>query len=445
MSFPRCVLIIDSDYSVEKLFQALFNQYFEKNQYCVYFAQTAKQAEDFLKKKVFHLIIVDMDILLKMKRGGVFDKSYVLALQSLDQERSQWKEDNIDYFIEKPVSPKNSLSIISKCMKMDFPKKNPSHAPQIISRSPSMKNILDQIKKMSQYDSSVLITGESGVGKELIARYIHQNSLRKDQPFLAVNCGAIHAHLIESELFGHKKGSFTSALSDKKGLFEEAHQGTFFLDELGELSLELQPKLLRALQEGKIRPVGSLEEKNINVRVISATNRNLENRIQNQQFREDLFHRLNVIPIHIPPLRERIEDILPLAVYFLEQKKKKYNKTELVFSEEVLESLEDYEYPGNVRELENIVERAVLFSNGSEILKEDIVFSSKKESAIHNIVQLEVPKKGLDLDQAISQIEKTILSKTIERFQGNRKKTAELLRITPRSLKHRIRKYRLAK
>ena len=306
----------------------------------------------------------------------------------------------------------------------------------------SIQKLLDQMRQIASYNTPVLLTGESGTGKELFARFIHQNGSRSLKNFTTVHCGAISEHLMESEFFGHKKGSFTGAVSDKKGFFEVSHKGTLFLDELGDLPLNLQAKLLRVVQDKKVRPVGSLEEYEVDVQIISATNHNLEQMIQKQMFREDLFHRLAVIHLNLPPLRERREDVSLLTQYFLEKNKKKYMKQNLHFSQEAFEYLQQYTFPGNIRELENMIEKAVLFSTEDVIYKKDLYPREKKEDS--NVLNFEFPSEGMDLTHVMRQAEKQILSEAIHRSKGNREKAAQLLKITPRSLKHRIHKYKLA-
>ena len=304
----------------------------------------------------------------------------------------------------------------------------------------NLKNVIKQSDSASQYDVPVLITGESGTGKELVARYIHQNSSRHNKPFVVVNCGAIPFNLIESELFGYKKGSFTGATDDKKGIFESAHEGTLFLDEIGELPYLLQAKLLRALQEKKIRPIGFLHDVDVDIRVISATNRDLQNMISQKQFREDLWHRLNLFHIEIPPLRKRRSDIPVLAKHFLAECKNKYNKDELSFSKDALEGLSRYQYLGNVRELENIVEKAVVLSTKPLISSNELFGVQKKKS---NALPFSLSQKGMDLDLVIQQTEKAIIQQAIDQSNGNRTRAAQILKISSRSLKHRIHKYKL--
>ena len=312
--------------------------------------------------------------------------------------------------------------------------------PEQVSIVGDLNNITKQADSAAQYNVPVLITGESGTGKELVAKYIHQNSPRYNKPFVIVNCSAIPVNLIESELFGHKKGSFTGAVEDKKGIFEAAHQGTLFLDEIGELPYQLQAKLLRALQEKKIRPVGFLHDVDVDIRVISATNRDLKDMIFLKKFREDLWHRLNLFHIEVPPLRKRSSDISILASHFLNLCKKKYSKKDLSFSTDALESLNNYQYPGNVRELENIIEKAVVLSSDPVISSKDLFGVQNKKL---NTLPFSLSQKGMDLDSVIQQTEKAIIQQAMKQVHGDRSQVAKILNISPRSLKHRIHKYKL--
>jgi DNA-binding NtrC family response regulator len=276
------------------------------------------------------------------------------------------------HYITKPLNFEELKIIIDQALEISNLKREIQELKSIlytdiIAESPQMKEILETVKKVSPFDTTILITGESGTGKELIANLIHKNSLRKDKPFVAINCGAIPPDLLESELFGYKKGAFTGASSDKKGLIEEAEGGTLFLDEIGELPLDLQVKLLRVLQENEIRPLGSNRSKKINVRFIAATNKDLKKMVEEGKFREDLYYRINVIPIHIPPLRERKEDILPLAYFFLKKYSSKYGIPPKKLSEKAKQQLLNYEWKGNVRELENLMERTLLITDTEAI------------------------------------------------------------------------------
>ncbi|MBA3451793.1 MAG: sigma-54-dependent Fis family transcriptional regulator, partial [Deltaproteobacteria bacterium] len=282
----------------------------------------------------------------------------------------------------------------------------------------------------------VLITGESGTGKELVARALHTEGSRAKMPFVAINCGAIPDELMESELFGHKRGAFTGAIADKRGLFQEADGGTLFLDEIGELSLSLQVKLLRALQERMVKPVGSTEEREVDVRVVAATNRDLDAEVARGAFRADLYYRLNVIQLWIPPLRHRREDIPLLAEHFLRQFAAEHGRTAQL-TVEAMRKLEAHDFPGNVRELENMIERALAMSSSPVIGVTDLpqLRVSKPPE-----VPSEIPPEGIDLDSLVSEYERVWVVRALERTGGVRKKAAALLGISFRSLRYRLEK-----
>jgi len=308
---------------------------------------------------------------------------------------------------------------------------------QLIGKSPAMDRLRDLIKRVASSTTSVLITGESGTGKEMVARALHFQSPRAKEPFVVLNCGAMPENLIESELFGHVKGAFTGANTEKEGLFRAADGGTLFLDEVGELPPPLQVKLLRVLQERKVRPVGGSSEVEVDVRVLAATNRNVESEVDRGAFREDLFYRLNVIRIEVPPLRERPEDIPVLAGYFL-QKHAAVQGRRLEFSPEAVRWLAQQSYAGNVRELENMVERGVTLSPGSTVNREDLgdTHPSRKATNISLI-----PEGRFDLDAYLTQVERELLLRALDQADGVRKKAAELLGMSFRQFRYRLAKH----
>ncbi len=312
----------------------------------------------------------------------------------------------------------------------------------LLGKSRAMQKVFELIGKISSTRTSVLITGESGTGKELVARALHTEGSRSGQPFVAVNCGAIPEELMESELFGHVKGSFTGAVADKSGLFQEAIGGTLFLDEIGELSLGLQVKLLRALQERKVKRVGANEEQEVDVRVIAATNRELEAEVARGSFRSDLYYRLNVIEVRIPPLRQRREDIGMLVDHFLRRFAGEQDKPVSELSAEALRLLQDYDFPGNVRELENLIERAVTLSP-TRVIEPDVfptLTPSTSMRAATDADSVEILQEGFELDRVLADYERALLLRAIDQSGGVRKKAASLLGISFRSLRYRLAK-----
>jgi two-component system response regulator PilR (NtrC family) len=318
----------------------------------------------------------------------------------------------------------------------------------IIGQSPKMRAIFDLIQTVAPQTSRVLITGESGTGKELVARAIHENSMRAQAPFITINCGAFPETLLESELFGYMKGAFTGANENRQGLFQAAHGGTLFMDEIGNMSLTMQVKLYRVLQEGKVRPIGSTEESDVDVRIIAATNKDFEREISEGRFREDLFYRLSVIPIQLPPLRERREDIPLLARHFLETFRKTMEKPIEGISPEAMRRLESHDWPGNVRELENTMERAVALETSGEItlrvLPDRIAgYSGAAALAASNGGSSGFPAEGLDFEKQIAETERRYLQGALEKTNGVRTQAADLLKISYRSFRHYAKKHNL--
>jgi len=313
----------------------------------------------------------------------------------------------------------------------------------LIGRSPQMVELYKLITRIAELDSTVLITGESGTGKELVARTIHCASPRSARPFLAINCGAIPEQLLESELFGHVKGSFTGAVSHKAGLFEVANRGTVLLDEVAEMSPPLQVKLLRFLQGRTFRRVGGTEDLEVDVRLIAATNKDLVKAMADGAFREDLFYRLNVIPIHLPPLRERSDDIPLLANRLLTQCTLRQRRGPAMISPEAMEILVRYRWPGNVRELENVIERAVALETTDQLTPASISVREKTEGGESEqpLWIITLPPDGIDLDNAVSQIEKGLMLQALERTGGVQTKAAELLNLTFRAFRYKVKKY----
>jgi two-component system response regulator PilR (NtrC family) len=310
-----------------------------------------------------------------------------------------------------------------------------------------MRAIFDLIQTIAPQSSRVLITGESGTGKELVARAIHENSARAQAPFITINCGAFPETLLESELFGYMKGSFTGANENRQGLFQAAHGGTLFMDEIGNMSLTMQVRLYRVLQEGKVRPIGSTEESDVDVRIIAATNKNFEQEIAEGRFREDLYYRLSVIPIQLPSLRERREDIPLLARHFLETFRKSMEKPVTSISPEAMSRLESYDWPGNVRELENTMERAVALETTGEVtlrvLPDRVAGYSGSSTGAGHEAGAAFPAEGVDFEKEVAETERKYLQAALERTNGVRTQAADLLKISYRSFRHYAKKHNL--
>ena len=313
----------------------------------------------------------------------------------------------------------------------------------IVGRSDAMLAVFKLIETVAPTNSTILITGESGTGKELVARALHYNSLRRDQPFVALNCGALPETLLESELFGHMKGSFTGAATNKKGLVEMAERGTIFLDEIGEMSPMMQVKLLRVLQERRFRRVGGVEELQATMRVITATNQDLDRMVADGKFREDLFYRINVIPIHLPALRERSEDIPLLADHFLAKYRGQVGKAVNGISRDAMAHLEAYDWPGNIRELENVIERAVALESSPTILPESLPEYIVKRTPRKPAAAGALPATGFDLEEHVKGLEREYIAQALHRAGGVQVKAAELLGMSFRSFRYYAKKYNL--
>ncbi len=315
-------------------------------------------------------------------------------------------------------------------------------AQNIVGHSRPIESILEMVRTVAPTTSTVLITGESGTGKELVARAIHEASLRREKPFVSINCGAFPETLLESELFGYLKGAFTGAESNRKGIIESAHGGTLFLDEIGETSLGMQVKLLRVLQERSVRPLGGAMDVSVDVRLIASTNRDLKKMVANGQFREDFYYRVSVIPIHVPPLRERPTDIEPLARHFLRKFALQMGKPLSDFDAEALGALRRWNWPGNVRELENAIEHAVAVSDG----RDGLVKLANFPESVTGIVasgedMIQIPPEGIDLERHVAELEKRYLQTALHAAGGVRSQAAELLKMSYRSFRHYAKKY----
>src|SRR3981189_857145 len=456
------ILVVDDEKSIGELLEITFR----KEGHRVEVVHSVEAAKRKLESQIFDIIISDIRMpgesgveLLKFAKEISPGSFFLLmtALPALDTAIAALNS-GADRYVIKGHSLVDQLRLavheVSESLKW---KKEAGYLRRelrrltglddIIGQAPSMRAIFDMIQTVAPQSSRVLITGESGTGKELVARAIHENSVRAEAPFITINCGAFPETLLESELFGYMKGAFTGANENRQGLFQAAHGGTLFMDEIGNMSLTMQVKLYRVLQEGKVRPVGSNEESDVDVRIIAATNKNFEKEIAEGRFREDLYYRLSVIPIQVPALRERREDIPLLARHFLESFRKVMEKPINAISPEAMRQLEAYDWPGNVRELENTMERAVALEGGSEIslpvLPDRIAGYSGIGAATVSSGRVNIPAGGIDFEKEMADAERRYLQAALEKADGVRTRAAEALKITYRSFRHYAKKHNI--
>lgn len=455
------VLIIDDDPSIRNMLSIVL----KKDGYQVEAIENPVLALKKLKKQRFDLIISDIKMpeisgIELLRRVKSIDSEIpvimITGFASTNDAVEAMKLGAEDYII-KPFNLDELKIIIGKCIyKKNIERENielklklsdKEKFENIVGKNPRMRRIFELIDTISQTDSTVLISGESGTGKELIARAIHNKSLRAGNNFVSINCGALPENLLESELFGHAKGAFTDAYKDKVGLFEVADKGTLFLDEIGEMSQSMQVKLLRALQEKQIRRVGSNSEIDVDVRIISATNQDLSETMREGTFRSDLFYRLNVISIDIPPLRERREDIPLLMHYFLKKFNDKFKKQLEGFEKEVEDLFLQYPWPGNVRELENFLERSVALEKNSLVttktLPTELIYNISDKLDQTESIDSILQKENFDFTEYIDNISKKIILKALARNNNNIKRAAENLNLSYRSMRYLISKYKL--
>lgn len=445
------ILVVDDEKSMREILEI----FLKSEGYGVATAENGEKAIEAVKKDIFDLIITDMKMprvngleLLRNVKQITPDVAVVLitAFGTTESAVEAMKLGAYDY-IQKPFQMDNIRLVVKNALDKQKLKKDVSILKQqlkplslenIIGQSQPMQALFSVISRTAESSASVLITGESGTGKELVAKAIHSLSPRKDNHFVAINCAAIPEGLLESELFGHMKGAFTGAASNKQGLFELANEGTIFLDEIGEMPMSLQAKLLRVIEGGTFRRVGGLSDLTVDVRIVSATNKDLQAMIEQNRFREDLYFRLNVLSVKIPPLRERREDIPLLFDYFL----KKFAGNKKRFSKEAAELLKNYHWKGNVRELENIVERVVLLCD-SEII--DAEHLPEEISSVKKAAAVALPAEGMDIERLMEDTEKAYILRALEKTNGVKTEAAKLLNLTFRSLRHKLKKYGIDK
>jgi two-component system response regulator PilR (NtrC family) len=440
-----------------------------KEGYRVDTAENGTQAQERIEKEnLYDLLITDismpgmtgLELLAHTRRASPGTEVILMTAYGSKETAIQALNAGATYFVEKPFDLDEMKVVVRRTFEQrriaaeNADLKNQNRDLQrklhdkyrfdgLVGRSSKMRGIFQLIERVAGTTSTIMLSGESGTGKELIARAIHFNSGRSDNPFVSINCGALPDPLLESELFGHMKGSFTGATANKKGLFEVAAGGTIFLDEIGETTPAMQIKLLRVLQERRIRRVGGTGEIDVDVRVITATNQNLEDMVREKTFREDLYYRINVIPIRLPALREKPEDIPALAEHFLDKYRQQVGKPIQSISDKAMECLESYSWPGNVRELENIIERAVALEADDVIQPESLPREVRSGQARQGDVDVVLPDGGIDIEHHVEEIRRRYMLEAMERTAGVQTRAAEMLGMTFRSFRYFAKKYGL--
>jgi two-component system NtrC family response regulator len=447
----RTILVVDDDESLRRVSQLQL----QDAGYEVLTAAGGEEALQLVESAGPALVITDMkmpgmsglDLLRAVHKIAPHTSVLMVTAFGTVQSAVEAMKAGANDYIMKPVDYEELLLIVNRAIKhqqlleeVEVLRSSLDRKygfESIIGHSKALLNVLEMASRVAPRDSTVLIRGETGTGKELLARAIHQNSRRKDKPFVTINCGAIPRDLLESELFGYSKGSFTGAFAAKRGKVEAADSGTLFLDEIGELSLDLQVKLLRLIQQGEIEKVGVTGSQKVDVRIIAATHRNLQSLIEDGTFREDLYYRLAVIPLELPPLRERTEDIPELVQSLFIKAKQKHNLPNLKLSPQLVPYFCGYRWPGNVRELENVIERLTVLTVGDEIHVNDLPDFLRSEKAGMEALHLELPPYGISLEA----VEKELILKALKRFEWNQTKAAAFLDISRRTLIYRMEKY----
>jgi two-component system response regulator PilR (NtrC family) len=450
------ILIVDDERSIRELLEI----FLKKEGFIVSSATSAEQGLAQVKASEFDLIISDIKMadmsgidFLRELRTTHFNGQFILltAFASAETAIQALKMGAFDYILKTENFMEELKLVVHSALENRRLREENTYLRRefrkvhgmgsLIGKSKKMQELFKMIEVVSATNSTVLITGESGTGKELVAKAIHLNSTRAEESFVSVNCGAFTETLLESELFGYMRGAFTGAAANKKGLFEVADKGTIFLDEIGDTSLAMQVKLLRVLQERAIRRVGGTEETPVDVRIIAATNRDLSGMVQENQFREDLFYRISVIPLELPPLRHRRDDIPLLADHFLARLNTSMGKKIDRISDEALKKLETYDWPGNVRELENALERSFILETSAELSAQHLPDSVSTNHRMRGVTDF--PDEGFDLESYVENLQKGFLEEALRRTSGVQVKAAELLRMSYRSFRHYMQKYNI--
>jgi two-component system response regulator PilR (NtrC family) len=457
------ILVVDDELSMREFLELMLS----KQGYEVSCAENGLTANHMLEDNFYDLLLCDirlgdisgLDVLRKAKSVNPDTIVIMISAYATAENAVEAMNDGAYDYLPKPFDNKELKQTIAKALdlrtlsdekkSLDVELKKNRHFGLLVGTSPRMLHIYEVIKQIAPTKTNVLITGESGTGKELIARSIHRESDRHDKPFVVINCGSIPETLIESEIFGYRKGAFTGANQDKKGLFEVANKGTVFLDEIGELSLTMQVKLLRVVQERVFKPVGTNDDVAVDIRILSATNKKLEEEVIAGNFREDLFYRINVIEIKVPPLRDRKGDLRALAQHFLDKYSRESGKEITKISSYAVDLLQKYNFPGNIRELENLIERSVALSSTNIILPDSLSLSIHKRRWIEGLqnqrYDIDDVQNGVSLDNILEEIERAYVEKAMKLTNGNKNSAADLLGISLRSMRYRCSKLEVTK
>jgi DNA-binding NtrC family response regulator len=445
------ILVVDDEENLRRVMQVQL----ESAGYQLHTAADASEALSLLEKIPFDLVLTDfrmpgrsgLELLREIRSRFPSVQAIMMTAFGTVEDAVEAMRAGAYHYVTKPVHLPELLITVDRALEHCHLLAEVTQLREslnekyvfenIIGQSGPLMDVLDMASRAARSTSTVLIEGETGTGKELLARAIHFNSRRRDRPFIAINCGAIPRDLLESELFGYRKGAFTGAMENKTGKVEAAAGGTLFLDEIGELPLELQVKILRLLQEGEINKLGAAEPQKVDVRIVAATNRNLRTLAENGAFREDLYYRLAVIPMTLPPLRERSTDIPLLVQHFWERSKAAQDRPGLELPHALLPWFTRYHWPGNIRELENILERIVVLSRGPEVVLTDLPLALREPRPVLDAIRLELPPQGISLDA----VEKELIIRSLQRFSNNQTRAAEFLGLTRKTLIYRMEKH----
>jgi two-component system response regulator PilR (NtrC family) len=443
------ILVVDDERSLREFLTILL----EQEGYTVTTAETAAEGTRRVLGQPFDLVMCDLklpdgnglQVLEEARRRQVASPFIIITAHTTPQHALDALRSGAAEYLSKPFNVEDLKLILAKLVRPQATVDEHVEVPDFIGSSPAIRRILEMVPRLAATPSTILITGESGTGKELLARAVHAFSAQANGPFLSVNCGALPEGLLESELFGHVRGAFTGAVRDHPGLFAEAQRGTLLLDEVGELTPPMQVKLLRVLQEHRVRPVGGSQEIEVNVRVLAATNRDLDRAVREGSFREDLFYRLNVLHVHLPPLRQRGEDLPQLARHFVERTCAAFETPAKRLTPDALRVLQAYSWPGNVRELENVIERTVALEASEIISSGSLPEHLRGAPGEQPTEQVGLPEEGLDLEEYLENTRLSLMRQALQRTGGQQKKASELLRMSYRAFRYHAEKLGLVR